>query len=364
MHLGLDLLFLVPAETGGREAYSRELLAALRAAEPGLRVTTFLNRETAQAPGWWSDAADRAVVLPRVWARRPAGWALGEAVSLGRAAAAARVEVLHSPANFGTAWGPFARVVTLHDLMYRGSPGLVTRATRLGTDAVLVPAARRAHRLITATEVSRAEIADGLGIAPTRISVVRHGVHPPPERTARPVDTGGRRLVLAVGTNVPHKNHEALLAGLARREQRPLLAIAGHGTEALAPRAAELGVSDDVRLYGAVDADTLEDLYAAADTFITATRHEGFGLPVIEAMSRGVPVAASDIPVLREVAGELATWFDPHDPDAVAAALGPLPDRAAAGRARAARYTWPATAEATLEVYAQALAAKASGLTT
>jgi glycosyltransferase involved in cell wall biosynthesis len=354
VHLGLDLLFLVPGETGGREAYSRELLRALRTAEPGLRVTTFLNRETAVAPGWWSELADRAVVLRGTWARRPAAWARGEAVALGRAASAAGVDVLHSPANLGPAWGSFARVLTLHDLMHRSHPGLVSRVTRLGTEAVLVPAARRAHRVITATEASREEISSALAIAPERIAVVAHGVHPPPERTPRPVDTCGRRLVLAVGTNVPHKNHAALLAGLARRADRPLLAIAGHGTEALAARAAELGVTGDVRLYGAVDADTLEDLYAAADSYITATRHEGFGLPVIEALSRGVPVAAADIPVLREVAGDLATWFDPDDQDAVAAALGPLLDRAAAGRERAARYTWAATAGATLAVYAEA----------
>ena len=355
MHLGLDLLFLVPGETGGRETYARELLGALRDVAPELRVTTFLNAETARAgAGWWSERADRAVVLPRVSARRESAWALGEAVALGRAAATARLDVLHSPANLGSAWGPFARVLTLHDLMYRSRARLVTRATRLGTDAVLVPAARRAHRLITATEASREEIAGALGIPVGRIAVVPHGTSARPARTPRPVDTGGRRLVLAVGTNVPHKNHDALLAGLARRAERPLLAIAGHGTDALAARAAELGVDADVRLYGAVDRDTLEDLYAAADSYVTATLHEGFGLPVIEAMSRGVPVAASNIPVLREVAGELATWFDPGDPAAVAAALGPLPDRGDAGRSRAARYTWAATAEATLAVYAEA----------
>ena len=105
MHLGLDLLFLVPGETGGREAYSRELLTALREAAP-LHVTTFLNRETAaHGRGWWSELADRTLVLPRTWARRPLEWALGEGVALGRAAAATGVDVLHSPANLGSPGG-------------------------------------------------------------------------------------------------------------------------------------------------------------------------------------------------------------------------------------------------------------------
>jgi glycosyltransferase involved in cell wall biosynthesis len=292
-------------------------------------------------------------VLRRVQAASQPRWALGEAVAVARAAAAARVDVLHSPANFTPAFGPFARVLTLHDLMYRRTPEMVPALTRRLTDAMLVPGARRAHRLITATEVSRTEIVEELGIPAERIAVIPHGVTPPPSRTPRPIDTGGRRLVLAVGTNVPHKNHAALLRGLAARTERPLLAIAGHGTEALDPGA--FGVQDDVRLYGAVDPDTLEDLYAAASSYVTATRHEGFGLPVIEALLRGLPVAASDIPVLREVAGGLATFFDPDDPAAVATALGPLPDRSAAGRAHAARFTWAASAEATVAAYECAL---------
>ncbi|HWK28874.1 MAG TPA: glycosyltransferase family 1 protein, partial [Solirubrobacter sp.] len=311
-------------------------------------------------PGWWADAADRAVVLRRVWARRAAPWAYGEAIGLARAAAAARVDVLHSPANLGPAWGPFARVLTLHDLMYRRQEDLVGRVPRLGTDAVLVPAARRAHRVITATEASRAEIVAELRLPRERIAVIAHGAHPPPARTPRPIDTGGRPLLLAVGTNVPHKNHDALLAGLAAiaPAQRPLLAIAGHDTEALAGRVAERGVTGDVRLYGAVDAGTLEDLYAAARGYVTATRHEGFGLPVLEAMLRGVPVAAADIPVLREVAGEAAAWFDPGDADGTGAALaalaaggGEVERRRAPGLERAARYTWAATARRTFAVY-------------
>ena len=215
--------------------------------------------------------------------------------------------------------------------MYRRHPGFVGRTVRVGTDAVLHPGARRAHRLIAATAVARAEVAEELAIDPERIAVIPHGAEPPPERVPRPVDTGGRRLVLAVGTNVPHKNHEALLRGLAARaEDRPLLAIAGHGTETLDARPVRrrrrrAAVRDGRR-------GELDDLYAAASSYITATHHEGFGLPVIEALARGLPVAASDIPVLREVAGELAVYFEPDDPAAVAAALGPLPDRGAAGR--------------------------------
>jgi len=145
-------------------------------------------------------------------------------------------------------------------------------------------------------------------------------------------------------------------------EQRPLLALAGHGTDTgdLRGRAAERGVADDVRLLGAVGAEQLEGLYAAADVVVTATRFEGFGLPVLEAMARGVPVACSDLPVLREVAGdEAAAWLDPGDPASVAAAvrraLASRDELRAAGLARAAGFSWAAAARATAQVYERAV---------
>ncbi|MDA0185152.1 glycosyltransferase family 4 protein [Solirubrobacter phytolaccae] len=376
MRLGLDLLFMVPGETGGRETYSRELLRALRETQPDLHVTAFLNRETAAAgPGWWSELPDRAVALPRVWARKQASWALGETVVLTRAASAARVQLLHSPANFGPAAGRFARVLTLHDLMYRLQPELVSKAVRVATDAVLVPAAKRAHRVITATEASREEIAAELGLDRDRIVVIPHGAHPPPRGTrdlaaarAR-LEAGTRPIVLAVATNVEHKNHPALLAALAELapEERPLLVIAGHGTDELAARAAELGVGGDARLLGAVSDAELEDLYAVATVYVTATRHEGFGLPVIEAMGRGLPVAASDIPVLREVAGDAGWWFAPEDPRSIATTLrsvlaggAEVEDRRRRGLAAGRNYTWATTAALTVEAYAAALSAQTS----
>jgi glycosyltransferase involved in cell wall biosynthesis len=87
------------------------------------------------------------------------------------------------------------------------------------------------------------------------------------------------------------------------------------------------------------------------------TRAEGFGLPVVEAMRRGVPVACSDIPVLREVGGDVPVYFDPHDPAAVAAAVTATLERPAAGAAeQAARFTWEASAERHLVAYERALA--------
>lgn len=376
MHLGVDLLFLVPGQSGGRETYARELLPALRSARPELRVTAFVNAETAAAGrGFWSEQADRVVVLPRVSARSRARWAVGELGGVARAAAAAGVDLLHAPANFGPPLGPFARVLTLHDLIFRTLPQLTPPAVRLATEAMVVPAARRADRVVTVSEASRREIVERLGIPAERVVAIPNGIAPAPAPIGReaararlglPADAS---IALAVATDLPHKNHGALIDGLAALPpaRRPLLLIAGHGTDggALAQRAREQGVADAVRSLGAVSAERLELLYGAADLYVTATLHEGFGLPLLEAMARGLPVACSDLPVLREVAGgNAAAWLDPQRPESVAAALRrglERPGDAAAARAHAATFSWGRAATATLAVFDAALAARRGG---
>jgi glycosyltransferase involved in cell wall biosynthesis len=354
-HIGFDLLFLAPGESGGRETYARELLRELVAT--GTRVTAFVNGQTAARDGFHG-LADRVVVLPRADPHSRARWALGELAALPRAAARAGVDVLHSPANFGPWGGRFARVLTVHDMLWRRLPG--PRAVSLATDALVLPAARRADRLITVSEASRADVSAALGVPGGRISVVPNGVVPPSgagdaARARVRWGLGERPVALCVATALPHKNLPALIDAVATiPPPRPLLVLAGHGTDVLPP-------SGDVRALGAVSSAELEDLYAAAGALVTATRYEGFGLPVLEAMARGVPVACSDLPVLREVAADAALFVDPDDPGTIAAAVNRLlaggPQVEAlrtAGRERAARFSWRAAAEATLAVYREA----------
>jgi glycosyltransferase involved in cell wall biosynthesis len=377
VHLGLDLLFLVPGASGGRETYARELTTAIRAQRNDLRVTTFINRETAAiGHGFWRDLADNTVVLRGASALDRRRWALGELVMLPRAAAREGVEVLHCPANFAPLHGPFARVVTLHDLIFRRLPDTLPTPLRWGTEATVPPAARRAHRIITGSDAARDDIVADLKLKHDLIDVIPHGIAAPPAvpeaavaRMGERLAAAGRPVVLSVATDVPHKNLAVLLRGIAllAPDERPVLVFAGFGTDAgeLPGLVGEIGLADDVRVLGAVAPDDLEALYAQADVLATATLYEGFGLPVLEAMARGVLVACSDLPVLREVAGDDAELLDPHDPASVAAAVrrllsddADLERRRAAGRERAARYTWSAAATRTLRVFDEAVDAK------
>ena len=242
VHLGLDLLFLVPGASGGRETYARELTSAIRQQRGDLRVTTFINRETAAiGHGFWRDLADNVVVLRGASALDRRRWALGELVMLPRAAARERVEVLHCPANFAPLHGPFARVVTLHDLIFRRLPGTVPTPLRWGTEATVPPAARRADRIITGSEAARDDIVAELKLRREQIDVIPHGIAAPPQvpeaalaRTRARLHANGRPIALSVATDVPHKNLTVLPRGLAQLppQERPLLVFAGFGTDA------------------------------------------------------------------------------------------------------------------------------------
>ncbi len=370
--LGLDLLFLIPDETGGRETYTRELMSAVMRRAPDLALTAFVNRET---PASWVRALGgrpRVIRLP-VSARRPDSWALGEAVLLPAAGRRAGIALLHSPANFAPVRAPFRRVMSLHDLQYRAVPELLTRARRIGTAVLLEAAARRADRLITGSHASRLEIEEALGIPGERIDVIHHGLGLPVPDSVTAEDElrsryrlRSRPVVLSVSTDLPHKNLDVMIEALSRMEPaaRPVAVIAGPRTDSgrLAQHARAAGVVDDVRLLGFQSAPDLEGLYRLATCAVFPTLYEGFGLPVVEAMTRGVPVICSDIPPVQEVAGNAALSFRPDSAEELAAAVARLlADRALRddlilrGRRRAADFSWDAAAQATLSSYERAM---------
>lgn len=377
MRVGLDLLYLVPGETGGRETYARELVPAMLARSPELELVAFVNRDAGADFARELGERIRPVVVS-VSARSRAQWAAGELALVSLAAQRARVELLHSMANFAPAWGRFRRVVTIHDLQYRAVPDRIAPPVRALTGALVSLAARCADRIIAVSAAGADELVGELGVDRTLIDVVPNGVRPPrhdagsnaSERTAevrRRLGLGDRPLALAVATNLPHKNLTAVIDALALIDagERPLLVFAGHGTDGgdLRAHADAAGIGDDVRALGTCSTEDLDALYAASSCLVLPTLHEGFGLPVLEAMARSLPVACSDIAALREVGGKAALYFDPRSPSEIAGAMrrlladGALATRLVeAGRARAAGFSWEAAAEGTLASYRRALA--------
>jgi len=372
VNVGLNLIYLVPGETGGMETYARELIPALVRERPDLAITCFINREAHEAePGPWSELG-RVVVVP-VRARRRVEWVRGEQYFLPRLAARAGVDLVHSLASTAPVWGSFRRVVTILDLIYRIYPeahaGLRSRAM-----GVLVPsAARRSHRIIAPSSSTRNDLVHLLKISPAKIDVAPLGVgrsftSPSDESELRARHRlDGRAVVLTASAKRPHKNLVRLLDALALipPERRPVLVLPGYATDhekALREHAARLDLTADTRFLGWISAPDLEGFYRLASCFVFPSLYEGFGLPVLEAMARGLPVASSDRSALAEVTGGAARTFDPERPEAIAEAIEDLlSDRALAGRLRAAgleqarRFTWGSTALATARSYELAL---------
>jgi glycosyltransferase involved in cell wall biosynthesis len=377
MHVGLNLVYLVPGEIGGMEVYARELIPALLEERPDLKLTAFINREAAEAKnGPWGDLIP-SVTIP-VRARNRVEWVRGEQQYLPRAAARQGVDLVHSLASTAPAWGDFKRVTTIHDLIYKAHPEAHVGLRTLGMRVLVPLAARRSHRIVTDSESTRRDVERFLGTDPANVDVVPLGTgttmtaepEPASELRARH-DLGDRPVALTVSAQRPVKNHGMLIDAVALipAERRPLLVIAGPSYDdeygaGLRDRARAAGVDGDVRWLGWTANAELEGLYALADCFVFPSLYEGFGLPVLEAMRRGVPVACSDRSSLPEVAGDAALYFDPESPAAVAAAIEEIlgsPGEAelmrAAGRAQAERFTWNATARGTLAVYERALSA-------
>jgi glycosyltransferase involved in cell wall biosynthesis len=362
VHVGLNLVFLVPGQTGGMEVAARALIPALRDAAPGVRFTALVNREAAG-----EDFGVEATVVP-VDATSRVEWVRGEQQLLPRIARRAGCDVVHSLGSTAPAWGRFARVTTIHDLNYLVVPDAHFGLRGLGMRVLVPLAAHRSARVIADSESTRRDLVARLRVPSRKIDVVPLALGRPPDVTPTPerelrerLALGDRPLVLSLSAKRPHKNLRGLLDALARipSERRPVAVLPGYAT----PHEAELrahaeGLAVDVRWLGWTSDEDVAGLLAACDAFVYPSFYEGFGLPVLEAMAAGVPVACSDRSSLPEVAGDAALLFDPHDTAALADALRRVlsdpslaDDLRRRGRERAAHFTWERCARSMLAVY-------------
>jgi glycosyltransferase involved in cell wall biosynthesis len=374
LRVALNLVYLVPGETGGMEVYARELLprlAAIDGVDPVAIVNAVATKDE-DAP--WNTAVE-AVVAP-VDARDRKQWVWGEQRHVPRLATAIGADLVHSLASTGPgrlAGGP-PRVTTVHDLHYAVAPEAHFGLRGLGM-RVLVPAAVRASaRVIADSQATKDDVVAHIGTPEDRVDVVHLATTLPDPSIAtdeavlrRRLGFGDRPVLLSMAAKRPHKNVEGLIDALAAipAERRPLLVVPGYATEhesTLLLRAAARNVREDVRFPGWLSRADVEGLWRMATAHVFPSFYEGFGLPVLEAMARGVPGACSDRASLPEVAGGAAVLFDPADPAAVLGAIERLladaalrDDLVARGRLRAEEFSWARSAAETAGVYRRAL---------
>jgi glycosyltransferase involved in cell wall biosynthesis len=259
------------------------------------------------------------------------------------------------------------QIVTVHDLDFLDNPER-TRGEIRRDYARLAPAhARRARAVVAVSHFTAGAVERRLGVPPDRIVICSPGA-PTWKPRAAPVPRGP---ILFMGTLEPRKNLGALLGAYARLREMdkaaPPLWLAGGVTEASAPwlRAiAEAPLRGHVTYLGYIQSDTRYDLYAQASMLVLPSHLEGFGMPVLEAMTAGVPVIVSRRGALPEVAGDAAQIVEPDDVAGLAAAMQRYLNEPASvsaaterGLERARQYSWDASARTLLAAYARVLAA-------
>ena len=269
-------------------------------------------------------------------------------------------DVYLSPFYLRPVGSPMPVVLTLHDALHltreSGSPlGLRVRF------ALALRHARGADALLTVSEFARDDLVRRAGIPAKQLSVVPNGV--PPRFSGEPVRPAGapaRPFALVIGANRPHKQL-SLLAEVWRKlgEQRPLDLVAAGPIDTRFPSLVQLTNCAGVHELGSVSAAELEWLYANAVLLVLPTLYEGFGLPLLEAMDRGLPVIASNIPALRETGGNAPRYALPGDLESWCAAVMELAKDPAArermrvlGKERAKHFDWAVSAARAREVLA------------
>lgn len=295
----------------------------------------------------------------------------------GRLIAADRNRVVFAP-NFYPArrFGPAAArcgtalVATVHDLAFRHVPWAVGDETLELLSRHLARTLREAVRIVTPSEAVRRELAEEGLAPPERVRAIHHGSGQlAGEGPARPPSWAPRRYALFVGTVEPRKNLETLIRAwrmLGRRlgDRTPALVVCGRfgwKDERLRREVEAAAAEGWLHHPGYVPNEELAALFRGALCLAFPSHYEGFGLPVLEAFAAGTPVVASDLPVLREVAGDAALYAPPDRPEAWAEACAALAtdprlrqELAARGRERASRFSWSRSAEGHAEVFREA----------
>lgn len=348
------MLTLVPGGMGGGETYARGLLRGLTSMK-SVAATTYVSRNAAGFSGEIPEVVCDEITggestLRRIWTLIVGRLYRNRLVDRMR-----DNEIFHVPFGVNLPIPPksMATVQTLCDVQHRDLPHLFSRVERLYRGIFYERAARKADAIVTISDFAKQTIVDHLGVAPEKVFTAHLAVDV--DSFVPNLDTR-EDFIFYPARGWAHKNHAKLFEAMRLLEtERPelRLVLTGGGLENLSD------IPGNVDVKGLVPFAELLDLYRRAKCLVFPSLYEGFGLPPLEAMASGCPVAASTAGSLPEVCGDAAVMFDPHSPRAIADAITEAIARTAElqnkGLEQARKFTWENCANSHEDAYRYAL---------
>ena len=340
MRVAVNAEQLLYHSPGGIGRYTAQILGGLPRLFPDDEVVAFTARHprrTVNAALRSAGVTDQATILAL---SRPMLYDAWLRLGRPRLPKSLNADLVHAPSVAVPPHPTVPLVVTVHDVASELFPESFPRRGRRFHTLGLAAAERRADIVLTVSNASAADIVEHTSIPADRIRVVHNGVDPMPldaerrSRMLRSLGLTGRPYVLWLGSFEPRKGVGTIVAAMAelrRRRANPdvHLVLAGYEgwlEDGLVDPVDRATLGDSLRQIGRVNEEELWALYAGALLFAFPSRYEGFGLPVVEAMSQGTPVVASDIEAIREIAGGAARLVSPSAPEAWADTIEDLVD--------------------------------------
>lgn len=353
MHIGIDARMYGPRQTGIGN-YIKYLIAYLQDIDTANRYTLFLRNE-----------AYRSLVLgnPRFTkVRANIDWySVAEQTSFVSLLSRHPVDLMHFPHFNVPLWYRKPFVVTIHDLTPKLFPGEKVGKSfvrRLGYQIVLRHAIKRSQAIIAPSAFIKNDIMRNFTIPERKVQIIYEGIPLPPKGSGKAPIQG--HYILYVGVWRSHKNVEGLLRAFAKLKARGLphaLVLVGDPDiyrKAMQTAWESLGITKWLLIAGFQPEKAMEDWYAHADLLVLPSFSEGFGFTPLIARSYGVPVAVSDIPVLHEILGKEATYFNPYDvADMADTMVSALKNKKRIPKGLRNRYQWDTMAKKTLALYAR-----------
>lgn len=367
MRIGINLLYLIPNQCGGTETYGVCLTNALVMLDATNQYVVFLNKESESLA--LIEAANLKKVVCNIKAVcRPLRY-LYEQIVLPIILIKHRIDLVHSLGYVAPLVVSCINVVTVPDMNYVDIRQTIPLFKRLMLGLFSSAAVRLTDHVITISQFSKSVICQRIGIAPAKITVTHLGpgwLGKPPApmdwETLRTQYELPEKYIIAFGGGTLHKNIPRLInAYLECTDVHDFsLAIMGHlPLDAQLPAMPGVAVGPRVQWLGYVPVAHIQPLLSHSALFVLPSLYEGFGMPILEAQFAGALVASSNAASLPEIGGEGAIYFDPMSVPAISEAIrSGLKGEASwtAGIRRAAesnlrRFSWKATAQASLDVY-------------